>query len=59
MLALKLVEERRRVMHVTSSRRSHEDKVEDGRVDATGFIGLFYPNFAIFVVLGPKSILVF
>jgi hypothetical protein len=59
MLALKLAEERRRVMHVASSWRSHEDKVEDGRVNATGFIGLFYPNFAIFVVLGPRDILVF
>jgi hypothetical protein len=57
--ASKLTEERRRVMHMTSSWRSHEDKVEDGWVDATGYIRLFYPNFTVFVVLGPKGILVF
>jgi hypothetical protein len=46
------------VVHAASSRRSRRDEVEDGRVDATGCIGLFYPNFAIFVVLGNKGSLV-
>jgi hypothetical protein len=45
-------------MHVASSRRSRGDKVEDGRVDATGCIGLFYPNFVIFFVLGNKGSLI-
>jgi hypothetical protein len=47
------------MVHMASSWRSHGDKVQDGRVDATGYIGRFYPNFAIFIVLGPEGILVF
>jgi hypothetical protein len=35
------------MVHVTSSQRSHGDEAEDGRVDAMGCIGLFYPNFVI------------
>jgi hypothetical protein len=31
------------------------DEAKDGRVDAMGCIGLFYLNFAIFIVLGHKS----
>jgi hypothetical protein len=31
------------------------DEVEDGRVNAMGCIGFFYPNFAVFVVLHHKS----
>jgi hypothetical protein len=54
----KLVEERRRVGHVASSRRSRGDEAEDRWVDAMGCIGLFYPNFAIFIVLGHKGSLV-
>jgi hypothetical protein len=46
------------MVHVALSRRSREDEAKDGRVDAMGCIGLFYPNFAIFVVLGHKSSLV-
>jgi hypothetical protein len=47
------------MVHVTSSRMSHEDEVEDGRVDATGCIAVFYPYFVIFIVLRPRGILVF
>jgi hypothetical protein len=32
--------------------------VEDGRVDATGCVGPFYPTFAAFIVLGPRGSLV-
>jgi hypothetical protein len=46
-------------MHVASSQRSHEDEVKDGRVDAMSCIRLFYPNFAVFIVLGHMCILVF
>jgi hypothetical protein len=46
------------MVHVTSSRRSRGDKAEDERVDAMGCIRLFYPNFAIFFVLGHTSSLV-
>jgi hypothetical protein len=44
--------------HVASSRRSRGDEAEDGRVIAMGCIRLFYPNFAISVVLGHKGSLV-
>jgi hypothetical protein len=47
------------VMHVASLQRSREDEVEDGRVDATDCIGLFYPNFVIFIEIGTRGILVF
>jgi hypothetical protein len=46
------------MVHVASLRRSREDEVEDGRVDAMGCIGLFCPNFTIFFVLGHKGSLV-
>jgi hypothetical protein len=54
----KLAEERRRVVHVASSWRLREDEIKDGRVDATTYILLFYPNFVIFFVLGHKGSLV-
>jgi hypothetical protein len=46
------------MVHVTSSSRSCGDEAKDGWVDAMGCIGLFYPNFAIFVLLGHKGSLV-
>jgi hypothetical protein len=46
------------MVHVASSRRSRGDESEDRQVDATGCIGLFYPNFVIFVILGHKGNLV-
>jgi hypothetical protein len=57
--ASKLVEARRWVVHVATSQRSHEDEAEDGRVDVMGCIRFFYLNFVIFIVLGPRGILVF
>jgi hypothetical protein len=36
----------------------HRRQVEDGRVDATGYIGPCYPNFAVFSVLDPRGIVV-
>jgi hypothetical protein len=47
------------IVHLSSSWRSHEDKAEDKRVNTTGCITLFYPNFVVFVVLCPKGILIF
>jgi hypothetical protein len=47
-----------RMVHVTSSWRSRGDEAEDEWVDAMGYIGPFYPNFAVFVVLGHKGNLV-
>jgi hypothetical protein len=46
------------MVHVTLLWRSHGDEVEDAWVDATGCIGLFYPNFIVFVVLSHKGSLV-
>jgi hypothetical protein len=47
-----------RMVHVASSWGSRRDEAEDGRVDAMGCIGLFYPNFVVFIVLGHKGSLV-
>jgi hypothetical protein len=38
---------------VASSWRSHGDDAEDGRVDVMRCVRLFYPNFIIFIVVGP------
>jgi hypothetical protein len=46
------------MVHVASSQMSRGDEVEDERVNAMGCIRLFYPNFAIFFVLGHKGSLV-
>jgi hypothetical protein len=47
------------VVHIASSRRSREDQVEDGRVNAMGCIGLCYLYFVIFYILDTMGILVF
>jgi hypothetical protein len=47
------------MVHMASSWRSRGDEVEGGRVDVTGYIRLFYPNFAIFAILGLRGNLVF
>jgi hypothetical protein len=47
------------VVHAASSPSLLEDEAEDGWVDATGYIGLFYPYFVVFVVLYPRGILAF
>jgi hypothetical protein len=44
------------IVHEASSWTSNGDDTEDGWVIATRWIRLFYPNFAIFIVLGPKAI---
>jgi hypothetical protein len=46
------------MIHMESSWRSCEVEAEDGLVDAMGCIRVFYPNFAIFIVLGPRGNLV-
>jgi hypothetical protein len=47
------------MVHMASSRRSCGDEAEDGWVDEMGCIGVFFPNFVIFIVLHPRGILVF
>jgi hypothetical protein len=44
------------VVHVVSSQSSHEDEAKDERIDAMGYIRLFYPYFTIFIVLGLRGI---
>jgi hypothetical protein len=46
------------MVYMTSSRRSCGDEAEDGRVDATCCIRLFYTNFAVFIILDHKGSLV-
>jgi hypothetical protein len=48
--ASKLADTRWRVVHVAPSWRSHEDQVEDGRVDTTGCVGPCYLCFAVFLL---------
>jgi hypothetical protein len=47
------------MVHVASLPRLHRVEAKDRRVDATGYIRLFYSNFTVFIVLGPRGILVF
>jgi hypothetical protein len=47
------------MVHVTSSQMLYRDQVKDGQVGAIGCIRPCYPYFFIFIVLDPKSILVF
>jgi hypothetical protein len=46
------------MVHVASSQGLRGDEAEDGQVDAMGCIGLFYPNFAVFIVLGHNDSLI-
>jgi hypothetical protein len=57
-LSSKLVEARRRVVHVASSRRLRQDQVEDRRVDAMGCVRAYYSYFVVFYVLGNRGIVV-
>jgi hypothetical protein len=45
--SLKTGEGTARMVHVASSQRLCGDEVEEGRVDVTGCIRLFYPNFIV------------
>jgi hypothetical protein len=58
-LASRLVEAQWRVVHVAPSWRLRRDQVKDGRVDATGCVGPYYPYFAVFYVLGSRGIVLF
>jgi hypothetical protein len=57
-LASRLAEARRRVMHVAPSRRLRRDQVEDGWIDATGYIGPCYPYFTVFYVSRRMNVVV-
>jgi hypothetical protein len=46
------------MVHMALSWMSRKDEAEDGWVNATGYIKLFYPNFAVFIVLDHKDSLV-
>jgi hypothetical protein len=58
-LASRLVEARRRVVHVVPLRRLYRTQVEDGWVNVTGYVGPWYPCFAIFFLLAPRGIVIF
>jgi hypothetical protein len=58
-LASILAEMRRRVVHVAQSRKSREDQVEDGQINARGCIGPFYSTLIVFIVLVHRDSLVF
>jgi hypothetical protein len=45
-----------RMVHVASSQRLRWVEAEDGRVNAMRYIRPFYPNFVVFIILGPKSV---
>jgi hypothetical protein len=47
------------MVHMVSSWRLHRVKVEDGRVDAMGCIGPFYPKFAIFFIRSQRHFSLF
>jgi hypothetical protein len=46
------------VVHLAPSRRLHRRQVEDGRVDATDYVGPCYHIFIIFNVIDPRGIVV-
>jgi hypothetical protein len=46
------------MVHMASLWRLYGDEAKDRRVDAMGYIRLFYPNFVVFIVLGNKGSLV-
>jgi hypothetical protein len=58
-LASRLAEARWRVVHMAPSWRLCQDQVEDGRVDAMGCVGPYYPCFVIFHVLDRRGVVVF
>jgi hypothetical protein len=44
---------------VAPSQRLHRDQIEDGRVDATGYVRPCYAYFIVFYVLCLRGIVVF
>jgi hypothetical protein len=57
-LTSRLAEARRRMLHVAPSQKLRRSQVEDGRVDAMGCVEPCYPYFTIFILLGPRNIVV-
>jgi hypothetical protein len=58
-LVSRLAETRRQVLHVAPLQRLRRSQVEDGWVDAIGFVVPCYPYFVVFILLDHKSIVVF
>jgi hypothetical protein len=46
------------MVHVALSRRLRWRQVEDGRVDAMGYVGSCYLTFAVFNILDPRGIVI-
>jgi hypothetical protein len=57
-LTRRLAETRRRVVHMSPSRRLRRRQVRDGQVDATGCVGPCCRCLSVFSVLGPRGIVV-
>jgi hypothetical protein len=61
--ASKLVKERRRVVHMASSWRSHQSEAKDGRFNGVGCggakVGPNYPSLVVVFILAHMGILVF
>jgi hypothetical protein len=57
-LVRRLMEARRRVVHVAPSQRLRRRQAEDGRVDATGSVGPCYPCFTVFFLLAARGVVV-
>jgi hypothetical protein len=45
-------------VHVAPSQRLRRRQAEDGRADATGCVGHYYPCFVIFFLLGSRGVVV-
>jgi hypothetical protein len=58
-LASRLAEAQRQVVHMAPSWRLRQSQVEDGRVNAMGCVGPYYPCFTIFFLLSHRGIVVF
>jgi hypothetical protein len=58
-LATRLAEPRRRVVPMAPSWRLRQNEVEDGQIDAMGYVGPCYPFFTVFYVLCLRGIVVF
>jgi hypothetical protein len=46
------------VVHMTPLRRLRQKQVEDEQVDVMGYVGPYFPTFAIFNILDTKFIVV-
>jgi hypothetical protein len=58
-MALRFAEVQQQVVHVASSWKLRREEAKDGRANAIGCVGPFYPKIVVSSVLGPRGIVVF